>query len=409
MNNYRCRISGDLLTKIIDFDNQPLGNGFLGEEDFPSEYFFPMAVGFSEMSMMLQLFEQPDQRKMFHNNYAFFSGTSSVMAHHFLQFARDVMDSQYFKSEDPFVVELGCNDGIMLKHFSHAGIRHLGVEPSENVALVANKANVRTISEFFSPDLADRINEKEGRANVILAANVMCHISEINSTVEGIRRLLDRSGVMIFEEPYLGDVIEKTSYDQIYDEHVFLFSGVSIQYLFAQHEMELIDMLPQKTHGGSMRYVIAHKGVYPVQERVTFCIEKERNQGLHCLEGLNNFHRCVENSRRDLSELLKSLKHNGKRIVGYGATSKSTTVLNYCQIGPDLIEYICDTTPGKQGKYTPGMHIPVKPYSEFEQDRPDYAVLFAWNHAKEIMAKEKAFVQHGGKWITYVPKVKVFT
>jgi methylation protein EvaC len=225
--------------------------------------------------------------------------------------------------------------------------------------------------------------------------------------VKGIRALLKPTGVVMFEDPYLGDVIEKTSYDQIYDEHVFLFSALSIQHLFGEHGMELIDLQPQKTHGGSMRYVLGHKGAHPVSERVTRILDYEREIGLDRLATFDTFRKNVEQSRSELVALLTELKGQGKRIAGYGATSKSTTILNYCGVGPELIEYISDTTPIKQGKFTPGMHIPVKPYEAFTANPPDYAVLFAWNHAEEIMAKEKPFMASGGKWIVHVPHVQV--
>ena len=384
-----------------------MGNGFLLPEQFPSEYFYPMEVGFCEASMMLQLIEQPAPEKMFHEQYAFYSSTSRFMERHFREFAQQAMQSGYLAKADPFVVELGCNDGIMLKNFAAAGIRHLGIEPSRNVAEVANANGVRTLSEFFAEGVAEQIVQVDGRADAFLAANVMCHIPEIQSVVKGIRTLLKPTGVVMFEDPYLGDVIEKTAYDQIYDEHVFLFSAHSIQYLFRLHGMELIDVQPQKTHGGSMRYVLAHAGAYPVTQAVTQLLEREQAIGLHRLSTFGSFRRNVEQSRSDLVNLLRDLKARGKRIAGYGATSKSTTILNYCGIGPALVEYISDTTPIKQGKFTPGMHIPVKPHEVFEANPPDYAVLFAWNHAEEIMAKEKAFMEAGGRWIVHVPGVTV--
>jgi 2-polyprenyl-3-methyl-5-hydroxy-6-metoxy-1,4-benzoquinol methylase len=402
-----CRISGQPLTKTLDLGPQPLGNGFLLPEQFPSEYFYPMEMGFSETSMMLQLIEQPEPEKMFHEYYAFYSSTSRYMERHFVEFSNQVKQSKYLKKSDPFVVELGCNDGIMLKNFAQDNIRHLGIEPSRNVAEVANTNGVRTLSEFFNENVAEQIVREEGLADAFLAANVMCHIPDIQGVVKGIRSLLKPTGVVMFEDPYLGDVIEKVSYDQIYDEHVFLFSAHSIQYLFALHSMELIDVQPQKTHGGSMRYVLSHAGSYPVSEAVTKLLEKEKLLGLHLLATFDLFRQKVEQSRTDLVSLLGDLKSQGKRIAGYGATSKSTTILNYCGIGPDLIEYISDTTPIKQGKFTPGMHIPVKPYAAFKESPPDYAVLFAWNHAEEIMANEKAFVEAGGKWIVHVPKVQI--
>jgi methylation protein EvaC len=407
MHEPRCRISGQPLIKTIDFGRQPLGNGFLLPEQFPSEYFYPLAVGFSETSMMLQLIEQPAPEQMFHEQYAFYSSTSRFMERHFYEFAQQVMQSEYLIQSDPFVVELGCNDGIMLKNFAAAGIRHLGIEPSRNVAEAANAQGVRTLSEFFAAEVAEQIVREEGQTDAFLAANVMCHIPAMQSVVKGIRTLLKPTGVVMFEDPYLGDVIQKTSYDQIYDEHVFLFSALAIQYLFHLHGMELIDVQPQKTHGGSMRYVLAHAGAYPVKDAVTQLLQQEQALGLHRLSTFDTFSKNVEQSRSDLVHLLRDLKCQGKRIAGYGATSKSTTILNYCGIGPDLIEYISDTTPIKQGKFTPGMHIPVKPYAAFQADPPDYAVLFAWNHAEEIMAKEQAFIQAGGRWIVHVPKVQV--
>jgi len=407
MRQKDCRVDGSRLEKILNFGLQPLGNGFLYAKDFKNEYFFPMEIGYSEVSMMFQLLEQPDPEKMFHDHYAFFSSTSSFMARHFREFAQQVMASGCISKVDPFVVELGCNDGIMLKNFAELEIRHLGIEPSLNVAKVANEHGVRTRSEFFSEALADVIVREEGQADAFLAANVMCHIPDIVGVVKGIKKLLKPTGVVMFEDPYLGDVIAKTSYDQIYDEHVFLFSALSIQYLFGLCGMELIDLQPQKTHGGSMRYVLAHQGAYPVKEIVNQILTKERAQGLDRLSTFETFRKNVENSRSDLLALLRDLKAQGKKVVGYAATSKSTTVLNYCGIGPDLIEYICDTTPIKHGKCSPGVHIPVVPYETFKKNPPDYAVLLAWNHAEEIMAKETEYVAGGGKWIVHVPEVKV--
>jgi SAM-dependent methyltransferase len=403
----KCRVSGAPMKKIIDFGRQPLGNGFLLPSQVDDEYFFPMEIGYSEVSMMFQLIEQPAAEKMFHDHYAFYSSTSNFMAQHFKQFAHQVIQSGYLAKDDPFVVELGCNDGIMLKNFAAQSIRHLGIEPSLNVAQEANKQGVRTRSEFFTEELAEIIVREEGQADAFLAANVMCHIPDIVGVVKGIKKLLKPTGVVMFEDPYLGDVVAKTSYDQIYDEHVFLFSALSIQYLFGLQGMELIDVLPQKTHGGSMRYVLAHQGAHPVKDAVTQLLAKEKAQGLDRLATFATFRSNVEQSRTKLVSLLKDLKAQGKRVAGYAATSKSTTILNYCGIGPELIEYICDTTPIKQGKLSPGVHIPVVPYETFKNNPPDYAVLLAWNHAEEIMAKEKEFVAAGGKWVVHVPEVKV--
>jgi methylation protein EvaC len=305
------------------------------------------------------------------------------------------------------VAELGSNDGIMLRHFKARAIRHLGIEPSTNVADVARAQGIDTLSEFFDAKLARRIVEERGHADAVLSANVMCHIPTLPSVAEGIRILLKPDGLLMFEDPYLGDVIAKTSYDQIYDEHVFVFSALSVAEAFGRHGLELIDALPQPTHGGSMRYVLAPRGSRPVSSRVTETIARERGQGLDKPETFVKFKQACERSRARLMETLEGFRAQGKRVVGYGATSKSTTVTMYCGIGPQHVEFISDTTPIKQGKLSPGAHIPVRPYEDFTRRYPDYALLFAWNHEAEIREKEAGFAKAGGKWIVYVPDVAV--
>ncbi|MGK5082323.1 methyltransferase domain-containing protein [Bdellovibrionota bacterium FG-1] len=262
MKSNHCLFCKAPIESFMTFGQQPVANGFLTPEHFKKEYFFEMAVAFCAQCGCFQLTDQPEPEQMFNENYAFFSGTSKHMAIHFAEFAAHVQ-RDYLKSADPFVVEIGSNDGIMLKNFAAKKIRHLGVEPSKNVAEAAIKAGVNTINRFFNAETARMIVEKNGQADAFLAANCMCHIPYLHSVVEGIDVLLKPDGVAMFEDPYLGDVIQKTSYDQIYDEHTFLFSVQSINSLFNQYGMEVIDVEPQVTHGGSMRYVIARKGARP--------------------------------------------------------------------------------------------------------------------------------------------------
>ena len=402
-----CRICNSGIAPFMSFGRMPIANGFLNWEQIPTEYYFTLSPAFCIHCSMFQIVEQPAPEKMFHGEYAFYSSTSRYMQVHFKNFADLVMQRTLADRQNPFVVELGSNDGIMLKHFKEAGIRHLGIEPSTNVADLARGQGIDTISEFFNKGLADRIVAEHGQADAVLSANVMCHIPDLPSVAAGIRRLLKPDGVLMFEDPYLGDMISKTSYDQIYDEHVFLFSALSVAWAFAQHGLELVDVAHQVTHGGSMRYMLAPRGSRPISPNVDALLEKEREQGLHKPETFDQFRQNCETSRKALRDLLGSLRDKGKRVVGYGATSKSTTVLNYCEIGRDLISYISDTTPIKQGKVSPGMHIPVRPHEAFAADYPDYAVLFAWNHRDEIMAKEKGYTASGGKWVLFVPEVAV--
>lgn len=403
-----CRICQKPIAPFMSFGKMPIANGFLSPDQFNSEYFFELRVAFCRHCGMFQLVEQPDREQMFNENYAFFSGTSRFMTQHFKEFAERVT-GECAGSKDPFVVEIGSNDGIMLQNFAAKGVRHLGIEPSANVARVAAAKGVHTISRFFDERLAREIVREHGQADAFLAANCMCHIPYLHSVVEGIRILLKPEGVVMFEDPYLGDVVEKTSYDQIYDEHVFLFTVKSVNYLFNRHGMEVVDVEPQKTHGGSMRYIIAHKGARKASQRMHEQLEKERAIGLDELATYERFRANCEASKRDLLGLLLSIKKEKKRLAGYAATSKSTTVINYCGITPDLIEFISDTTPIKQGKFSPGAHIPVRPYEDFGIRYPDYALLFGWNHKEEIMAKERKFMESGGKWIVYVPEVRVLT
>jgi methylation protein EvaC len=327
------------------------------------------------------------------------------MAAHFEALAGQIRTRHL--DDNPFVVEIGSNDGIMLRHLAGAGIRHLGIEPSANVAAAARANGVNTVSEFFSEALADCIISEHGHADVVAGANVMCHIPALHSVVAGIAKLLKPTGVLIFEDPYLGDIIERTAYDQIYDEHAFYFSVTALEFVFAQHGLEIVDVEPQSTHGGSMRYTVGRRGRHTVSAATSAQRAKEQALGLGNCDTYAAFRQRVERSRVELMALLRKLQQSGKRVAGYGATSKSTTVTNYCGITPDLVEFISDTTPIKQGKFNPGTHIPIRPHADFRSHYPDFALLFAWNHADEIRANERAFVAAGGQWIVYVPRVMV--
>jgi methylation protein EvaC len=401
-----CRVCGAQAEPVLAFGRMPIANGFLTPDEFPNEYFFDLAAAFCPTCLMVQLVEQPDRERMFHDHYAFFSSTSSGMARHFERFAQSVR-ARHLEAPDPCVVEIGSNDGILLRHFAAAGIRHLGVEPSANVARRAEELGVRSISEFFDDRLADRIVADMGRADVVLAANVLCHVPDLHSVARGVERLLAPNGALIFEDPYLGDIVSRNAYDQIYDEHAWYFSVTSLTWLFERHGLEIVDVEPQPVHGGSMRYVVARKGARRPSAAVAAARAAEEKLGLGRVETFRAFAGRIARSRDRLREVLHEARAEGRRVVGYAATSKSTTVINYCGITPDLVEFISDTTPIKQGRYSPGMHIPVRQPREFEADYPAFALLFGWNHAAEILAKERAFTAAGGRWIVYVPEVTV--
>jgi SAM-dependent methyltransferase len=400
----KCRISDSTLEQFVSYGDMPIANGFLSEEEFKTEYYFPLEVAFCQKSKMVQLITQPDPEIMFHDHYAFFSSLSTSMQKHFKVFAEE-LKSRFVTNSNKMIMELGCNDGIFLQHFKD--YRHLGIEPSLNVAEVSRSKGLRVENRFFGKALAEEIVSREGHVDLFSASNCMCHIPDFLSVLSGIDVLLSKKGVVVFEDPYMGAVVEKTSYDQFYDEHVFLFSLHSISYAFSLFGMEVFDVAPQVTHGGSMRYYICRKGEYQVAEAVTNLLEKEKLQGLDKIDVYLQFAKNCADSKSKLLEELSRLSKEGKKVVGYGATSKSTTVLNYCQIGPDLISYISDTTPIKIGKFSPGMHIPIRSYEDFKSSYPDVAVLFAWNHQTEIFEKEKAFRDGNGKWLFFVPQVEI--
>ena len=402
----KCLICESDYQPFVDFGEMPIANAFATKGELVDEYTFSMKVGFCESCYMVQLIEQPDREKMFHENYAFFSSTSNYMKEHFKHFANSVSELQDL-NKDSFVVEIGSNDGIMLQNFVIDKIPCLGVEPSKNVAQVASDKGIEVITEFFDQSLAESIVQIHQKADAILSANVMCHIPYMHSIFDGVKTLLKDDGVFMFEDPYLGEVIEKTSFDQIYDEHVFLFSALSVSYLANMHDLELVNVEPQITHGGSMRYTIAHKGMKTVSQDVINLIYQEEKIGLDNKKAYLGFTDSVNRIKDDLIELLTKLKNDGKKVVAYGATSKSTTVTNYFGITPDLVECIYDTTPIKQNKLSPGAHIPVLPYNQFRESNPDYVLLFAWNHATEIMKKERDYMGSDRHWITYIPEVKI--
>ena len=389
----------------MSFGRQPIANAFLTPDQFAAEFFYELKVGACPSCRMVQLAELVDPALMFHEHYAFFSGTSTGMTAHFAELA-ETLRSRYLSGDDPFVVEIGSNDGILLQNFVGGQVRHLGVEPSANVAAVAAAKGVRTVSRFFDDELAREIVERDGRADVVVAANVLCHIADLHKVVRGVRTLLRPLGVLVFEDPYLGDIVEKAAYDQIYDEHAFYFSVTALsKSCYARHG----DRRRRKA-GGSRRIDAIHdkkSRLGPVSDRVARQMERERSLGLSRDDTFIDLRKRIELSRTQLLAVLHEAREGRRRVVGYGATSKSTTVTNYCGITSELVEFISDTTPIKQGKYTPGTHIPVRPYAEFAAHPPDYALLFAWNHAKEILEKEKLFVADGGRFIVYVPRVEV--
>jgi len=381
----------------MSFGKMPIANGFIEEKNFSKEFFFDMEVGFNEEISLFQLNNHPKPEKMFNENYPFFTGSSNYMKSHFKQYA-DFVKKFYLKSNSK-IIEVGSNDGTFLSNFMHDKHQILGFEPSKNVADRAIKNNVPTLNKFFNTDNISDLNEYLGKTDLICASNVICHIPDLNNLFETINLLLSNDGTFIFEEPYLGSMFDKISYDQIYDEHIYIFSASSISKIVKKHDFELVDVIPQITHGGSMRYIIKKKKNSQISKNVVSILNQEILNKLDSLESCLAFKKNCELSKRNILNKITRLKDNNKTIAGYAATSKSTTILNYCNIGNELIDYICDTTDEKIGKFSPGMHVPIVSMEHFYKNVPDSIYLFAWNHKEEIFKKEEQFE---GEWFSHV-------
>jgi methylation protein EvaC len=328
------------------------------------------------------------------------------MRRHFTAYASDVINRLRGVTA-PIIFEIGYNNGILLEPFAAAGVRHLGIDPAGNVLADAVRKGVSVQQGFFNERTAADIAAVHGHADAIVAANVICHIADIHSVFAGVRRLLAPSGLFVFEDPYVGSILDGTAIDQIYDEHVFYFSATAVSRIAAAHDLEIVDIAFQTVHGGELRYCLAGRGVHPPREAVAEWIGREQETGVTAAGAYRQFAARAAAIRDDLRATIGGLRSSGRRIAGYGATAKSSTIINYCGLGPGEIEFIADVTPTKQGTLTPGAHIPVRPPEFFRAHYPDYAVLFAWNHAREIREKEAAFEARGGRWITYVPAVTV--
>ena len=401
-----CRVCDGVLRARVDFGSQALANALVLPGETGGEYLFRLALAMCEACSLVQLVEEVPRGLMFRDDYPYYTSGSRFMIEHFQRLARRFLERE-LAAPDAFVVEIGSNDGVMLDVIRAAGVRHLGVDPSRRVCEAAEAKGVCSRNDFFEKASAVDIAAAEGQADVIYSANTFSHIPYLDSVFEGITALLKPDGVFVFEDPYLGDIIERTSFDQIYDEHFYFFTALSARAMAHRYGFELVDVEHLEVHGGEVRYTLTFAGQREPSPAVARLIAAERAAGLDRPETLLGFEQRMRRTRSQLLALLRTLREQGKTVMAYGATGKSTTVANYCGIGPELVSCVVDNTPAKQGRLTPGTHIPIQSTSSFRSAYPDYALLFAWNHAEEIMAKERAFTEAGGKWILYVPEVRV--
>ena len=394
----KCRITNQNCKVVIDFGKMPLGNGFVNKQNFFKEEVFNLKAGFNKNLSLFQIAENPDPKRIFNKSYPFFTAKSKLMINHFRQFSNWIKKNYINKNSK--ILEIGSNDGVFLKNFKN--FYHFGFEPSKNVHTVAKKKGLNSLNKFFNSKNIKFLINRGVKFDLIYGANVFCHIPNQNDLIKSMHKLLNDNGTIIFEEPYLGKMYEKISYDQIYDEHIFVFSASSIKKLYEKFGFKLIDCIPQKVHGGSMRYIIKKKNNHKLTKRLKKILKKEKLKKIDNIEGCLKFKKDVENSKNKLIKKINYLKSKNNKICGYGATSKSTTILNYCKINNKMIDCIFDVTNEKIGKYTPLTHIPIIDYKLFKKMKYKYVFLFAWNHKKEILEKEKKNGNKNIKWITHL-------
>lgn len=405
-HNINCRMcKGENLTKFLDFGEQPLANSFLRDKsEFAGEKFYPLAVYFCHDCNLVQLLDVVDKEEMF-SNYIYFSSGMPKLSNHFKDYAEDVM--KRFLTPGDFVVELASNDGILLKFFKDSGYKILGIDPAKNVAKVALDLGVETIVDFFSEKIGAEVASKYDRAKIIMANNVVAHIDDHHDLFKGVSNLLADDGVFVLEAPYLVDMFENNTYDTIYHEHLSYLAVRPLKRLLAQFGLEIFDVEVHEVQGRSLRVFAGHAGKHEVSPSVQSCVDRELELKMDSLPAYDELAQKIAEQKKQLVGLLRDLKASGKKIASYGAPAKGNTMLNYCGIGTDILDYALEDSPPKQGLFSPGMHIPTVDSVYAHQHLPDYFLMLAWNYQKPILEKEKQFIKDGGKFIIPVEGIKI--
>jgi len=396
------------LSEVLKLEPTPPANAFVSKtQRHQLQPTFPLDIFFCEDCHHLQLLDVIDPSVLF-ENYVYVSGTSPVFIKHFKDYVDFVVD-KYAPAFGSLVIDIGSNDGTLLRVFNKIGYKVLGVDPARDISAQASADGIETITGFFSSSMAEEIRSRHGAASVVSANNVFAHIDDLGGVLDGVRDLLADDGVFIFEVSYLVDVFDQTLFDTIYHEHVAYHRVGPLVPFMQSHEMELIGATRVNSHGGSLR-VVAQKsgGARTISSSVSELVELEKGMGLDRAQTYREFGERIEVLKAELSGLLRRKKAEGLSIAAFGAPAKATTLMYHLCIGEDIIDFIVDDSPLKQGLYSPGMHIPVVPSEAIYDRKPDYIVILAWNFAIPIMEKHKAFQESGGKFIVPLPNVEIY-
>jgi len=404
-----CRFCGGALTRFVDLGMSPLCESFLGAEQLDSvERFYPLVAYVCGHCFLVQLHDYVSPKEIF-TEYAYFSAFSETWLAHAQSYVGQ-MTQRLSLSASSRVIELGSNDGYLLQYFVAEGIPVLGIEPAANVAAAAEKRGVPTRVEFFGAPVARGLVGEGIMADLVAGNNVMAQVSDLNSFVAGIKIILKPKGVCTIEFPHLLKTMVGNQFDQIYHEHFSYFSALTVERVFAAHGLMLFDVEELPTHGGSLRVYAAHaeRPTYPRQPAVDSLIAREREAGLDRLTTYARFVEQVQATKRKLLRFLIDAKERNKTVAGYGAPGKGNTLLNYCGVRADFLDYTVDRNPYKHGKYLPGTHIPIYPPEHIARTRPDYVLILPWNLKDEIAMQLQYAREWGAQFVVPIPELTIF-
>ena len=392
-----------MIKKFLDLGYQPLANSYVLKKKLKDkENKFKLEVGFDNKNYLVSILKTVSKEKMFNKDYPYKSSESNTMRKSFKDLSKKI--KKRFKPK--FIIEIGSNDGAFINNFNRNNV--VGVEPCKNLAQITKKKNYTTYSEYWSQNLSKKIT-KNKKADLVYSANTLSHIKNFNEIFKAINNALSKKGILILEDPSLLKCLQNVAYDQFYCEHIYVFSTLALREILKKFKLEIFDIENTKTHGGSNRYYIKkiNNNFYKIKNAVKNEIKKELRFGLDKFSTYKKFEKKVKLSKKKLIKIFKDLNKKRLRIIGYGATAKSCTVLNYCGIGNKYIEYFFDTTSYKINKYLPGSKILIKKYKKLDLSEVDIAYLGAWNFKEEIFKKEKSFIKKGGRFITHIPYPKI--